>query len=299
MISNVTSSVAPNAPIAYQPVNRQTVGQESSDLKSSNFRATEQGAESARQQNKRSPGDNPTLDAEQSRVTERRAQPVDERQSRQQRAQKEQRENEQQLIEKLSSRDREVRAHEQAHAAVGGKYAGSPTYTYQRGPDGASYAVGGEVPIDTSSIPNDPEATLRKAEQIARAASAPADPSGQDRAVASQAAKLAQQARVEIIQKIREKSIENKPDQQDKSDDKQVRLDSQSQRSEDSAKVEKQKADEKLLKEEQRAQSEREAARTQIFAEIQKKNAKANRRLLEINSFEKTSTVGRLLDKSV
>ena len=43
-------------------------------------------------------------------------------------------------IAKLSQRDQEVRAHEQAHAAVGGRYAGAPSFTYTSGPDGKRYA---------------------------------------------------------------------------------------------------------------------------------------------------------------
>jgi hypothetical protein len=104
----------------------------------------------------------------------------------------------QQQIAGLSRRDREVRAHEQAHSAVGGNYAGGPTYTFKRGPDGRSYAVGGEVGIDVSPVANDPAATIRKMEQVARAALAPAEPSGQDRRVAAQAQVFAAQARVEL-----------------------------------------------------------------------------------------------------
>ncbi len=48
-------------------------------------------------------------------------------------------------IAQLSSRDQEVRAHEQTHAAVGGRYADAPSYTYERGPDGKRYAIAGEV----------------------------------------------------------------------------------------------------------------------------------------------------------
>lgn len=107
-------------------------------------------------------------------------------------------------IAELASRDREVRAHEQAHAAVGGAYAGAPTYTFARGPDGKRYAVGGEVSIDTSPIPNDPEATLRKMELVQRAALAPAEPSAQDRRVAAQAAAQAAEARAELAQLRRE-----------------------------------------------------------------------------------------------
>ncbi|WP_324288934.1 putative metalloprotease CJM1_0395 family protein [Pseudomonas sp. SL4(2022)] len=106
-------------------------------------------------------------------------------------------------IAKLVSRDQEVRTHEQAHAAVGGRYAGAPSYTYERGPDGKRYAVGGEVSIDTSPIPNDPEATLRKMEVVIRAALAPAEPSAQDRQIAAQAQLQMAEARVELAQQQR------------------------------------------------------------------------------------------------
>jgi hypothetical protein len=114
---------------------------------------------------------------------------------------------EQQEITELASRDREVRAHEQAHASVGGAYAGAPTYTFKRGPDGKSYAVAGEVGIDTSPIPNDPEATLRKMELVQRAALAPAEPSAQDLRVAAEAATQATQARAELAQLRREEAM--------------------------------------------------------------------------------------------
>jgi hypothetical protein len=107
-------------------------------------------------------------------------------------------EEEQKLVRELQARDREVRAHEAAHAAAGGQYAGAPQYTYQRGPDGRQYAIGGSVSIDTSPVQGDPEATLQKAQQIRRAAFAPAEPSAQDRAVAASAAALERQARAEI-----------------------------------------------------------------------------------------------------
>lgn len=106
---------------------------------------------------------------------------------------------EQQEVRDLAARDREVRAHEQAHANVGGRYAGSPSYTYQRGPDGRQYAVGGEVSISTSPIPGDPEATIDKAQIVRRAALAPAEPSAQDRRVAAEATAIEQQARAELL----------------------------------------------------------------------------------------------------
>lgn len=102
-------------------------------------------------------------------------------------------------ITELSKRDREVRAHEQAHASVGGRYAGAPSLSYQRGPDGRLYAVSGEVAIDTSPIPNDPRATLEKALTVQRAALAPSDPSAADRSIASKAAAIAGQARAELL----------------------------------------------------------------------------------------------------
>lgn len=100
-------------------------------------------------------------------------------------------------VAKLKATDAKVRAHERAHAAVGGQYAGAPSYSYTRGPDGQMYATSGEVSIDISAE-NDPQATLQKAAQVAAAALAPADPSGADRAVAAAAQKLRLQALAEI-----------------------------------------------------------------------------------------------------
>jgi len=113
---------------------------------------------------------------------------------------------EQAEIRQLASIDRKVRAHEQAHSSVGGVYAGAPSFTYKTGPNGVRYAVGGEVSIDVSPVPGNPEATLRKAEQVARAALAPADPSSVDRRVAASASALAAKARFEIAQRAAEAS---------------------------------------------------------------------------------------------
>lgn len=93
--------------------------------------------------------------------------------------------SEQLQVAELASRDRQVRAHEQAHAAAGGPYAGAPSYSYSRGPDGKRYAVAGEVGIDVAAVPNDPQATLAKMEVVLRAALAPAEPSAQDLRVAA------------------------------------------------------------------------------------------------------------------
>jgi hypothetical protein len=117
----------------------------------------------------------------------------------QQQKEQEQQQIEQQEIAELSARDREVRAHEQAHAAVGGQHAGAPTYEFKIGPDGKRYAVGGEVPIDISKT-GDPEEDLRKMMQVRAAALAPAQPSPQDMRVAAEATAMAAEARVEIAE---------------------------------------------------------------------------------------------------
>lgn len=103
-------------------------------------------------------------------------------------------------IDKLKQRDTEVRQHEMAHlSAAGGLATSGPSYTYQRGPNGVNYAVGGEVHIDTSPGAT-PEETIARARTIQAAALAPAEPSGADRAVAARAQQLEQQARAELEQ---------------------------------------------------------------------------------------------------
>jgi hypothetical protein len=112
----------------------------------------------------------------------------------------------QQQVAELKARDQEVRQHEQAHLAAAGKLAVSgPTYTYQRGPDGVNYAIGGEVQIALREG-RTPEETLENAEQARAAALAPAEPSAQDRAVAAEAAQLIAKAQAELNQKAQANS---------------------------------------------------------------------------------------------
>lgn len=109
-------------------------------------------------------------------------------------------EEEQKQVDELKARDAEVKAHEQAHIAAGGSYVrGGASYDYQTGPDGKKYAVGGEVSIDTSPVEGDPQATIYKAQVILKAALAPAEPSGQDKSVASQARQMMASARKELM----------------------------------------------------------------------------------------------------
>lgn len=171
----------PNLTAPFSPVARPAVGQEDAQAKEDPLPPVEESAESAGTRNR--------LDREQ---------PLDadeEGGEGQQRAQQAQQERQDQLeIRDLAARDREVRAHEAAHAAVGGQFAGAPSYTYTRGPNGVRYAVAGEVPISLPQDPNNPEVTLRNAEQVRRAALAPAEPSAQDRRIAAVASQVAQQA---------------------------------------------------------------------------------------------------------
>lgn len=110
---------------------------------------------------------------------------------------------EKKIIQELKARDREVRVHEQQHRAAAGQYARSMSFDYQVGPDNQRYAVGGQVNLDTSAIPNDPEATIEKMKQIKRAALAPAEPSGKDRQVAAQSDReiMKQQAKLEKLKR--------------------------------------------------------------------------------------------------
>ncbi|GMQ83849.1 MAG: hypothetical protein BMS9Abin08_0978 [Gammaproteobacteria bacterium] len=107
-------------------------------------------------------------------------------------------------VEQLKTRDREVRAHEAAHKAAAGSLArGGASFEFEDGPDGRRYAVGGEVNIDTSKVSDDPQATISKAQTIRAAANAPAQPSGQDRSVASKATQMEAEARQEVAEEQR------------------------------------------------------------------------------------------------
>lgn len=103
------------------------------------------------------------------------------------------------VVKQMQARDTEVRRHEEAHATVGGQYAGSPSYTYATGPDAKRYAVAGEVPIDVTPVRDDLEATIDKMEVVKAAALAPVEPSGADRRVAALADNLRAQAVADLF----------------------------------------------------------------------------------------------------
>ena len=104
-----------------------------------------------------------------------------------------------------------MRRHEEAHARVGGEYAGQPSYEFQQGPDGKNYAVSGEVPIDVSPVADDPEATIEKMRIVKAAALAPAEPSGQDRKVAATADQESAKAQAELMARRREEAAGGPP----------------------------------------------------------------------------------------
>lgn len=111
-------------------------------------------------------------------------------------------------LRQLKARDQVVRAHEAAHLAAGsGLVRGGASFSFQRGPDGVQYAIGGEVSIDTSKVSGDPNATLQKAKQIQAAALAPVQPSSQDQHVAARAAQMAIEARAEIAKQLNSNNV--------------------------------------------------------------------------------------------
>ena len=193
---------------------------------------------------------------------------------------------EQQLIRELAARDREVRQHELNHAAAGGQYAGAPSYEFQRGPDGRLYAVGGEVSIDTSPVPNDPKATLEKAEVILRAALSVAEPSAQDRAVAARATALAAEARAELARN--EGDTEQRRDAQGEAD--QIREERRSEELKDRI-------------EDQLKRNEDTADRIQEFSEqlqeVNERFAEINQRLIDVGVFKKLFPEGLIFDQIV
>lgn len=95
----------------------------------------------------------------------------------------------QQQVTELRQRDAHVRQHEAAHQAAGGELTGAATFSYQVGPDGRSYAVGGEVPLQ-SRAGRTPDETIAIARRVRTAALAPSDPSAADLAAAAAATQM-------------------------------------------------------------------------------------------------------------
>lgn len=85
----------------------------------------------------------------------------------------------------------EIYAHEAAHKAAGGSFAGS--IVIERNSEGIP--VGGHVDIKMPSLdPENPQKTINHANTVINAAMAPSDPSDQDYKVASKAQSIKMQA---------------------------------------------------------------------------------------------------------
>lgn len=277
---------------------RAAVGQEDTELKSSTFKPTEQMGESIRGQNRRLPDERPNDDIERDRQTAL----AQERRANGGRTQEEL-DVERDQIQELAARDREVRAHEQAHAAIAGQYGSSPTYSFVRGPDGVSYAVSGEVKVDTGPIPGDPEATLRKAQQLRRAANAPSEPSAQDGRVAAEAAQMEVEARAELRAQETAKNEAAASNGEEQSaaagatptDDDEINRQREERLARDEQRLQREQeqfeADQRLLDQRQ--------ARAELFNETTRRNIDINRRLIEIGVFAENNSVGSVLNKTV
>lgn len=193
----INISTFANVVTPFSPVGKQAVGLENADAKQEVFApVVEPSPNAAAADDDTETRQSQTRDSETQQTAQSSQQ--SEAEKAKEREQRQQKREDEKVIAKLAARDRDVRAHEQAHASVGGQYAGSPHYVYQRGPNGVNYAVGGEVSISLPRGGGNPEQTIAAAEQVRRAALAPTDPSAQDRRVAAAAASVEQQARAEL-----------------------------------------------------------------------------------------------------
>ncbi len=128
----------------------------------------------------------------------------------------------QEMIVRLRQRDAEVRAHEAAHQAVAGALGGGASFTYQLGPDGRQYAVGGEVPIEIGGGKT-PQEMLSRARQVRAAALAPAKPSSQDLKVAASAAALETKVLADLRQQQVDKAAPKEKSKEAERQDPQVK----------------------------------------------------------------------------
>jgi len=207
MITNTPPSFA-NAVTPFSPQGRQPVGEETGENRNTPLAPVVETPEPVKSENRRAPDERRGEVEQRIQLDEHQGEEADrdtEQQRRdsdaRQRDELEQRQllEDRQQIRLLSERDREVRNHEQAHKTAGGNLAGAASFTYERGPDGNSYAVGGEVPISLSSS-GDPEQVKENAQRVQQAALAPVEPSSQDRRVAAAAAQIELEAQQDITQ---------------------------------------------------------------------------------------------------
>jgi len=198
---------------------------------------------------------------------------------------------EQRLIRELAALDREVRQHEISNSAVGDAQASVPDFEYERGADGRSYLIGGEVSIDTSAVPDDPVVVLEKSELILKATLALAEPSPQDRAVVDRAVVLGDEARAELNGK---ESLSQDTDTEEA----------------DSARNDASELREALRSEKQLHQIEEQLERKEVLVEklqdfnqqleeVNQKFAEINQLMIDAGVFKKLLPEGTFLDRIV
>jgi len=206
------------------------------------------------------------------------------------------------VSQQLSSRDREVRAHEQTHAAIGGTYAGAPRFELTSGPDGRMYATSGEVSIDTSPVENDPQATLEKAQVIIRAALSVTDPSAADRQIAAEAKSLALRALSDLREAGGTADVQSNAVHDDQIRVEQERLEREEFKAEAELKEAKQERNAALLQARQESTEESlevlKEYNVQIH-EIQETLRRLNTQLVDSGAFTKVFPEGRFVDQSV
>jgi hypothetical protein len=114
--------------------------------------------------------------------------------------------DEKRLLDDLKARDAEVKTHEAAHQSSAGGLAGAASYTYQQGPDGKMYAIGGEVSISTGGA-STPEEAIANAKKIESSAMAASSPSSQDFSVASSARMMEMKAKQQLSKQDQNKLL--------------------------------------------------------------------------------------------
>jgi hypothetical protein len=295
MINNNIPSNFANAVSPFSSLGGRPVGEENPDTRNTPFKPVEESAESGRTQTRRDPDERADVERQRNVVKERNEDSGDSgrerRQSRDERVSEQQDIADQREIDRLAARDREVRAHEQAHKSAGGSLAGAATYQYERGPDGVSYAVAGEVPIKLSASSDDPQQALEIARQVQRAALAPAEPSVQDRQVAAQAAQLEQQALQDIAALAREEEALRK---EESSLEREQLTAEESER--ESRREEEQREEERNMAERDRL--ERNARLQETQSQSSERLIDVNQRLLDIGVARQSPDAGSLINQN-
>jgi hypothetical protein len=295
-VNNIGTTLTQNLPNLVTPFtspSKVAVGLENPDSKDVAVPPIEQSAESAVPLNRRSRSEKNTSSAESAND------PFAENPESENSEQDEAEELEKQaVIRQLAARDQDVRQHEAAHSAVGSALAGAPQFNYVRGPDGVLYAESGEVSISLRVASDDPQVVLSVAEQVQRAALAPAEP-------------IAQQARSELAaQRVAESKNEEKPEDETASVGDQQTEEKISSEQEKAARLEAQ-AEEIREKEARQKARREEALREQARSEANAKRlAEINnppvipvkdlaQRLLGLSKIEQDVKVGAVLDQRV